>query len=167
ARALVDGPDFQRLSPDAKLVFLVTKIALGPSGIDVIPALVQATCERTGLPEDRVISAFVELAETNWLLTEGSVAWVVKGLRFEPGLTQRNSKHRAGVARHITGLPRIALVARFIAEYAEWFDTPPNGYPPVENKPGIPIRMGFERGTHCGNASQDTPSDYLNLKTKT
>lgn len=161
ARVLIDGPDFQRLSPEAKLVFLVTKIAIGPSGIDVVPALVATTVERSGLPVARVEEAIGELVASQWLAIEGNVVWVVGGLRYEPGLTATNQKHRTGLSRHVAGLPRIALVARFVAEHPEWFDDAAAlvaGYPPVDSIPnGYPIE---------GLSNYLRPNTY-NLRPKT
>ncbi len=142
ARVLIDGPDFQRLSAEARLVFLVTKIGLGPSGIDVIPAPLDATSERSGLPLARVERAVAELVASQWLAIEGNVVWIVKGLRHEPSVSPDNKNHVRGIRAHIAGLPRTPLVAAFIAAYPEWMG------PPEEALAGYPEPMRMASDSH-------------------
>lgn len=119
---LVDGPDFQTLEPDDRLTLLIVKLSLGPSGIDVVPALVPTLVERTGLDAERVGAALARLESGGWIRRERNVLWLVNGLKYEPSLDTKNKKHRTGVQRHAYGLPRLALIAAFARHYAEWFD---------------------------------------------
>jgi hypothetical protein len=94
---IVDGPDFQALSPGAKLVWYTLKMTLGPSGIDVVPALVGTLMERTGLDEKGREGA--RAARDGGLdpKRERNVVWMVDGLRHDPhfSLTTRTTASRS------------------------------------------------------------------------
>lgn len=124
ASVLVDGPDWNGLTPEARLVFLTTKVAIGPSGIELIPAAMEAMRDRTGLPLGRVKDAVVELDAAGWMRVQGNVVWIVKGLAFEPSLIHANPKHRTAIRHHVQGLPRLEIVRQFVEMYREWFDDP-------------------------------------------
>lgn len=129
---LMDGPDFQALIPDERLALLIIKLSLGPSGIDIIPALNQTLVERTGMNAARVEAALVGLERAGWIRRERNVLWLVDGLRYEPSLDAKNQKHRTGVQNHVSGMPHLALVRAYIKAYPDWFDDPDtlsNGYP--------------------------------------
>lgn len=116
---LVDGPDYQALSPMAKLVLLTLKLNLGPSGIDVLyPAILEA---QTGLSGDQVLLALDTLGHAGWLHRERNVIWVCGQLEHEPNMRAKDKKHRAGVQSHCAGLPRLGIVARFVREHPDWF----------------------------------------------
>jgi hypothetical protein len=116
--ALVDGPDFQAFSPGTKLVFYTLKMTLGPSGIDVVPALVPTLAERTGADTTSIEKALAALDAAGWVKRERNVVWIVDGLQYEPALNiKTNSNHRVKIARHVNGLPRLAIVDAFRAHY--------------------------------------------------
>jgi hypothetical protein len=127
ARALLDGPDFQRLAPVARHLFLTLKVALGPSGIEVhYPAALTATLAAiTGWTEADVTAALEQLRESGWIEREAHVLWIVAQLQFHPGMVESNEKHRRGVQNHVAGLPRLAIVRRFIERYAGFFSDAP------------------------------------------
>jgi hypothetical protein len=115
--ALVDAPDFQALSPDARLAFYTLKMILGPSGIEVVRCFVAQMGQLTGLSEDRLRPALDELVRGNWLAQQGDIVWLRNGLRFNPGCNLANDKHRVGVVRHLEGLPRLQIVNAFCKHY--------------------------------------------------
>lgn len=135
--ALVDGPQFQRLSSEARFVFFAIKLKSGAAGIRLIPGLRAALVEWTGLPEVRVEAALAELQEQEWIELEASVVWIVRGLEFEPSMDPSNVKQRTYLRRYCDTLPSRAIVARFRDRYAHWFegesqrptDTPPHRVP--------------------------------------
>jgi hypothetical protein len=145
---LYDGPDFQRLSPGARLVLLTLRGTSGPCAIAVMPALKAVLAVRTGLglasdlldPDPRlsVPAALDELTAEGWVETEGSVAWVVRGLEFEPSFDVSNPNHRKHVQRTWSSLPSLAIRDRFRARYAQWFngaEVSPSEAPPRVSEP--------------------------------
>jgi hypothetical protein len=110
-RTLTDAPEFQRLSPEGKLVFFILKLELGMSGIGVVydAVIAQKTGYRTRIVQDAVR----ELVRDRWLVTETPVYWIRNGLRFEPSITMTNEKHRTSVTQHLRSLPKLAIVNQF------------------------------------------------------
>jgi hypothetical protein len=157
---LIDGPDYQQLSPAARLVFLTLKLNLGPTGIDVVRALVPTLQEQTGYARDQIVAALSELGSGGWTAIEHNVVWVVRGLEFEPSLSPTNPKHRAGILRHVKGLPRVSLVHAFIEHYAKWFDAPSElsgVYPKPTDSLSIGYRVPTEaRKTEDGRRKTET-----------
>lgn len=117
---LLDGPDWQRLPADARLVFLALKIRCGVLGIKIVPGLVESLSQWTGLPSRRVQAATKVLEESSWIQRDGSVVWVVRGLEFEPSLDASNANHRKHIARVLDALPTLPIVERFRARYSQW-----------------------------------------------
>ena len=117
---LVDGPDYQTLSPAAKLVLLTLKLGLGPWQIGVMPACEAVLGERTGFADKQIRAAFAELAAGGWVRVERNVVWIVDGLRYEPSVQHTDSKHVTGLSSYVAGLPRLAIVRDFCAAYPEW-----------------------------------------------
>jgi hypothetical protein len=133
--ALVDGPDFQAFSPGAKLVFYTLKMTLGPSGIDVVPALVATLEERTGADANQVEKGLAQLIEKKWVERDRNVVWIVDALRYEPAFSLENQNHRAKIRRHLDGLPKLPIVDRFRAYYGI-------AAPPADLPADIPSNMG-------------------------
>lgn len=142
---IVDGPDYQSLSPKARLTLLTVKLSLGPSGIDVIPGLKAALSERTGLSPSVLEAALGELVRAGWVQVERNVCWVIDGLKFEPALNVRNENHRKSIFKHLNGLPRLAIVGAFVRHYTDWFP------------PGNAMPMAFE----CHSNAMPMPSPCL------
>jgi hypothetical protein len=114
---IVDGPDFQALSPGAKLVWYTLKMTLGPSGIDVVPALVATLVERTGADEGQIKKALAQLEANGWVRVERNVVWMIEALRHEPAFSLTNQGHRAKIRAHLSGLPHLAILDAFRAHY--------------------------------------------------
>jgi hypothetical protein len=138
---IVDGPEFQALKPGAKLVWYTLKMTLGPSGIDVVPALVATLVERTGADEAQIKKALEQLQADGWLRIERNVVWMVDGLRHEPAFSLTNQNHRAKIRAHLAGLPRLKIVDEFRAHYG--IAAPPLEMPspPVGEVPESPSKM--------------------------
>lgn len=132
---IVDGPDFQALSPGAKLVWYTLKMTLGPSGIDVVPALVATLVERTGADTGQVEKGLLQLEAAGWLQRERNVVWMVDGLRHDPHFQLTNQNHRTQVAKHVNGLPRLAIVDAFRLHYG--LAAPPSEMPSQPTEHGL------------------------------
>lgn len=120
---LIDGPDYQLLDPDARLVLLTANLSCGPTGIEVMPAGVAPTfLPRTGLSAKRFAAALDQLVTSGWVQWERNIFWVVRRLEFEPALSILNPKHVSGVQSHVDGLPRLPIVQSFVSHYSPWFE---------------------------------------------
>jgi hypothetical protein len=128
---IVDGPNFQTLTPDGKLVWYTLKLGLGPYGIDAIAGASAALAERTGLSLGQAEAALAELEHEGWIERERSLLWLVRGLEFEPSLSPSHPNHREGLRKHLAGLPNLTLKQRFRARYAEWFPSEVSPSPKV------------------------------------
>jgi hypothetical protein len=136
---IVDGPDFRKLTPAAKLVWYTLKLQLGPSGIGVINALDYVLMEQTGLTLEMVRAGLAELNLTaprnhgtqQWIRREANVVEIVDGLKHEPSISMANVNHRKAIANHLAGLPNVDLVRAFRKRYLE----PPSDHAPCHNDP--------------------------------
>lgn len=121
--ALVNGPDYQRLTPEARLVLLTLKISFSPTGIEVrYPGVLLVELQhQTGYSVRTATSALQTLETERWIRRGDNLLWIVGQLRYEPQLHATNPRHVKSVRQHIQGLPRVPLVEAFKAEYAEYF----------------------------------------------
>jgi len=146
--SLVDSPDFQLLSARARHVFLTMRVMreIGPGCIwryyrDPI-------VQRTGWKPREVENALVELETAvniyqeldPWILREGCIMWIVKGLQHDPTLRLSDLKHQTAVLRSIASLPHLAIVLTFCNYYKiprPW-EGPAKGQGGVPNDPHPP-----------------------------
>lgn len=130
---LPNGPDFQRLSKDARFAFLMLKLNFGVVGIEIwYPAeLVARVSAQTGISAGGVQSALDELEEGGWIEREANVVWIVGQLRYDPHVKPADRKHRKMVQTQVDGLPRLDIVTRFVLAHPQWFtdDGQPSGAP--------------------------------------
>jgi hypothetical protein len=143
---LLDGPDFQKLSPEARWAFVALKLSIGPSGIEVHyrEALLHEIAEKTGHldgegPSKALRRAFLELEKGGWIRWERNVIWLVGHLKHDPSLNPNDKKHRTSIQRHVSGLPRLAIVHRFVNEHKDFFPSGDgdhtDGLPPLDQGP--------------------------------
>jgi hypothetical protein len=127
--ALVDDPEFQDLSADARAVFYPLKLKLGKSGIAVFYE--ESLPRLTGMPSERVRDAIRELSEANWLHVERNVFWLRNGLRYDPSNPLQQPNHRKAIEAHLTTLPKLQIVNDFAVHYGlvEPFDITPKRAP--------------------------------------
>lgn len=151
---LLDGPDFQRLSERARHAFLVLKMGVGPSGLEVrYPgALEHEVGQRTGMPVGAARAAIEELESNGWIRHEGNLLWVIGQLEHDPGLQASNKNHRQSIQNHIASLPRVPLVADFVDTHPSWF--PPSEY-------SLPDGIRMASGSHPDRANdvENSPGD--------
>ena len=117
--ALLDDPDYQHLSADARLVLLTARLCKDAGAAVIFRYYSEVLCRQTGLPRRRLEVVLAELAKADWLYTDAaaSVLWVRNGLRHDPQVRMSDPKHRKAVDRQLDGLPRTPLVARFCKHY--------------------------------------------------
>lgn len=120
---LLDGPDFRQLSERARHAFLVLKMGVGPSGIEVRyrEALVHEISQRTGMPVEAARDALAELESSDWIRLRDNVLWIVGQLHHDPGLQASNEHHRKSIQKHIGSLPRVPIVGEFVDAHPDWF----------------------------------------------
>lgn len=113
--AIKDDPDFIALSKEAKLLWYTLKMELGASGIAVVyPG---ALADLTGIEYPAIAPTLAELEAGNWIRRERNVVWLRNGLRFDPYLSTANRLHLAAICKHLSGLPKLAIVNDFCAYY--------------------------------------------------
>jgi hypothetical protein len=123
-KVLLDGPDYQRLPPNARLVFLSLCLSFNGVGIEVRypEAIVAELGAQTGMSADALRLAMDVLEHENWLKREGNVMWLV-GRLDHSGLTLANAKkHVPHVRKILLGLPRLSIVREFVLKYRAWFE---------------------------------------------
>lgn len=129
---LINGPDYQRLTANQRLVLLTLKITFNSAGIEVHypEALAHQLAAQTGLTVDQVRLSVERLEHDGLLACEGNVVWIPDQL--EAGnLSRNNPKHRAAVRNMVAGLPRLSIVGNFIRQSDSWFkeqEKPSNGF---------------------------------------
>lgn len=121
--ALFSGPDFRRLNERARWIFVVLKMNVSPSGIDVWypDELVVRLSAESGCTADQVRLTLDILEHERWIRRDDNIIWVVGHLTHDPHLSALDPKHRKGIQRAVAGLPHSDLVKQFVCEYSEWF----------------------------------------------
>lgn len=135
--ALLNGPDFQALSRNARALFYPVKLALGALGIAVVPGGTAVFAEWTGMEIDEVEDAADELERQGWIRRDRNVWWLVRGLEFEPSMDSDNKLHRTFIARQWSQLPNLKIREDFRAYYARWFDATGGGIEGPSKAPAI------------------------------
>ncbi len=120
--SLIDDPDYQALTPNARLVLLTLRLCTQAGAAAIFRAYTAMLSEQTGLTVLDLESALAELATSPspgkpWILREGPVIWVRNGLRYDPNIRLADEKHLKGVTRALAALPRLGIVARFCRYY--------------------------------------------------
>jgi hypothetical protein len=114
---IIHDPAFQRLTADAKALWLVFKCEGRASGIFV---QYRATLSvLASLTPERLDAALDELVAGGWAEHEGNVFWLVRALEEDPHLTvtSETSNHAIPVIEHIAQLPPLEIVNRFAEHY--------------------------------------------------
>lgn len=152
--ALPDDPDFQRLSPHARLTLYTARLCrdAGPSAIfRYYPSVLMA---QTGLTAKQLDAALQELAAGRWVAYDEAVLWVRNGLRYDPNTSLADPKHRKGVERHLAELPKSPIVLTFCDYYeiARPFEGPSEAL-----RSPFEAGKGIGKGKGIGNGSNPSP----------
>lgn len=136
--AMLDDPDYQRLTSDARLVLLTLRLCAQAGAAAIFRFYPTVLAEQAGLEIERVEKALIELSSSpssaeSWVVREGPIVWVRNGLRYDPNLRLADPKHRKSVERAVQALPRLDIVASFCEYYglASPFEDSPEGLPRV------------------------------------
>lgn len=166
--AIVDDPDFKKLSPAAKCCWYTLRLMLGASGIALLRASRIILADSTGLAASDLHPALNELVDGKWLIVQGDVLWLRNALRHNPTLTLTNDNHRKAIMKHLAGLPRLEVVNAFATYYgfaapfvglAVAWDSeryPTNGIPHPIPHP-IPDPDTGHRSTDTGDTTTTAP----------
>jgi len=147
--ALFDDLDFQKLSPNARLVLLVARLGSQQTIASIFRYYPEVLQAQTGLALLNLEAALRELESKPtkarpWILRDPQVLWVRNGLRHDPTVTLENPNHLTAVLRALTALPRTSQVVRKFKSYyglAGKSHPPSHGvsHPPSHGRSGLPI----------------------------
>ena len=89
--SITDHPDFQVLSPNARLVILVCRVGSSNTAASIFRYYREALGVQTGLSRDDLEAALCELekkpnATTPWIVRDEQVLWIRNGLKHDPNL---------------------------------------------------------------------------------
>lgn len=115
-RSILHHPRFVGLSVEARSLWFVLKLRLGPSGLDRVYD--DELCETANLDAFDLADAREELVKAEWVRVEGNLWWLIDGYENEPMV--QGPKSRTSIERHISGF-RGPVVEAFRQRYG--FDT--------------------------------------------
>jgi hypothetical protein len=151
--SIVDHPDFQALTPHARLVLFVCRLGsqAGPAAIFRYyrePLMVQ-----TGLTSDELEAALSELEKRPspskpWIVRDNAIVWVRNGLKHDPTLSLQHQGHRGAILRALSSLPYTPTVKKFFRYYG--FTRGRGGATTL----GTPTPGGGESGGHNSDRTQ-------------
>lgn len=163
--AIVHDREWLGFPPEARLLFFVLKVTLGPSGIDVVyDGALEA---QTGVPPKDLRRAFEALSGPGWVLAEElapgvRLVWITRGLEFEPHHNLQSENTRKGISRHLRGLPNSSLVKEFCEKYGIDNPRPSEGPPQGPSKDptkDLPKQENGERRTEIGDRRTEKDQD--------
>jgi hypothetical protein len=121
--SLPDDPDFQRLSPQAQLVFYTIRLSKEHGASGIFRYYIEVIARRSNLSPAKVSACLSELSKSKprqslgWVAFDDVILWVVNGLRYDPHLSLANEKHKKTVEREISELPRRQLILTYCDYY--------------------------------------------------
>jgi hypothetical protein len=126
---LFDDPDYQHLSPHARLLLLTLRLCrdAGPSAI--FEYATDKLMRQTGLPPKTLETAFKALETGHWVQREYPIVWVRNGLRYDPLVRVTNPGHRDAILRSLAILPQYKIVKTFCEYYHLPYPIPPEFNP--------------------------------------
>ena len=116
--SLFDDPDFQHLTPEARLALLVVRQCKQAGAAAIFRFYPAVLVAQTGLAMKTLDRALGQLVANGWIEREDCIIWVRNGLRYDPHVHMSNPKHFAGVQKHLQELPRLPIILRFCDYYS-------------------------------------------------
>jgi len=153
--SLLDDPDFQALSSNARLVLMTARLCAQNTIASIFRYYADTLAAQTGLTRRDLDRALAELRTARWVVYDAAVLWIRNGLRFDPNVRlDKDEKHRKGVERAVAALPRSRVVIEFCSYYGlpcpfAAPDGPPEGSPETHQEGSTETQAG---------ASQEAPS---------
>jgi hypothetical protein len=136
--SLWDDPDFLKLSPEAKLIFLNLRTGTQTNMPCIYRFYEEAIREQTGY-SDRVIDTVLDtLCDTGWIQIEEGILWVKNALRHDPNIFFNNPLHVEAIKNILRGLPKLKIVIDFCTYYG------------IEKPYEIPSQDGITNGIGKG-----------------
>jgi len=108
---LLDDPDYQSLSPEARHLLLALRIGGNQPGIFRVYWSVYS--ERTGYGEKIIEKAKEELIEKGYIETDNVLVWIRNALKNDPGFSFKDEKKVKGIKNILLGLPKTTLIDKF------------------------------------------------------
>ena len=115
--ALWDDPDFRKFSADEKLIFLNLRTSPLTNLAAVYSFYIEGIERQTGLARDVIFKGLKGLCDKGWIQIEDGVIWIVKGLRFDPGISLESPNHLIAIKKTLLGLPRLQIIRDFLDYY--------------------------------------------------
>jgi hypothetical protein len=146
--AMVDHPDFQALSPNARLTLFICRLGSLNNQASIFRYYMEPLAAQTGLSLHALGDALTEL-ETKpsisepWIVRDDLILWVRNGLKHDPNVRpQLNDNHKRAVLKAVSALPRTSTVKKF-NRYYKLGDTIPHPIPhPIGDTIPHPIPHG-------------------------
>jgi len=119
--SLWDNPDFLKLSPEEKLVF----INLRTSPLSHMPCIYiyykEAISKHTGLSVDvidRVLHRLSDsLSHNPWITYRDGIMWVRNGLKYDPNISMKNERQVIAIKNYLKTLPPSTIIEEFCNYY--------------------------------------------------
>jgi hypothetical protein len=118
--SLPDDPDFQQLTPQARLVFYTLRCCAAAGLGCIFRYYLDLVAAQSGLPANQVRRALSELQAADWIRIEEPILWIRNGLRYSPNISLADEKHRKAIQWAIAALPHREIVLTF----CEYYDLP-------------------------------------------
>jgi len=120
--SIVDHPDFQALSPHARLVLFVCRLGSQAGPAAIFRYYREPLMLQTGLAADELEAALSELEKRPspskpWIIRDDAVVWIRNGLKHDPTLSLQHNRHRAAILRALSALPYTPTVKKFFRYY--------------------------------------------------
>lgn len=115
--SLPDDPEFQALSPHARLVFYSLRCCAQAGPACIFRYYLDVVSAQSGLSGKETRRALSELQAAGWIAIEEPVLWIRNGLRYDPSVSLADPKHRKAIVRALEALPHLEIVLTFCDYY--------------------------------------------------
>lgn len=114
---ILDSPEYERLSLYASAAWWALKHCPENNQLGIFVFFNEQVRHRAKLQPEHVQDAIRELERGRWAKTDGRWIWLRNHLKFDPHYSPDNPNHVKGLIAKIEALPRMPLLAEFVAYY--------------------------------------------------